>query len=168
MNDELKNRILSQRGFSFLELVVVIALTGIIAGVVSQLFVFGVDTYNDTITRKDLVPTARIAAEFLMSDLRTISDADNISTATATDLVFANIDYETISYSYDSGILTRNSKTLLEGLNEFLFDYSDVDGSDLGSPVSYPNEIWKIGFSLSATINGQPFELSSSIVPRKF
>ena len=158
----------SQSGFSFLEMVLVIALIGIIAGVMSQMFVWGVDMFDTVSTRKDSMQSGRIGAEFLVSDLRSISGADNITTATTTNLIFDNIDSETINYAYSGGSLTRNSNSLLVGLSNFQFTYRDVDGNDLSSPVSSPENIWKISFSVDATVDGDPFHLETSVVPRSF
>ncbi len=158
----------SQSGFSFLEMVMVIALIGIIAGVMAQMFVFGVDMFDATATRKDSMQGGRIAVEFMVQDLRAIADADDVTTATATSLTFYNIDSETINYSYSGGTLSRNSNTLLEGLSNFQLSYTDVDGVVLSTPVSTPGDIWKISFSIDATVDGKPFHMESSVVPRAF
>ena len=147
---------------------IVIALIGIIAGVMSQMFVLGVDMFDDSISRKDTVPSSRIAFEFLIDDLRALADAADIDAATTVSMQFDNIDSETITYTYSGGVLSRNSNTLLDGLSNFQFTFFDVDGNTLASPVTTPSDIWKISFSIDATVDGNPFHLASGVVPRKF
>ena len=176
MNNVKFNRISSpfhglkknETGYSFLEFVIVIALIGIIAGVMSQMFVLGVDMFDDSISRKDTVPSSRIAFEFLIDDLRALADAADIDAATTVSMQFDNIDSETIIYTYSGGVLSRNSNTLLDGLSNFQFTFFDVDGNTLASPVTTPSDIWKISFSIDATVDGNPFHLASGVVPRKF
>lgn len=165
-NAKCKNS--NEAGYTFLEFVIVIVLIGIIAGVMSTMFVFGVDMFNSSVSRKDTVPGSRIAAEFLINDFRAIADASDIASAATTNLQFNNIDSETITYSYSGGSLSRNSNTLLDGLSDFQFTFLDVDGDTLSSPVTTPSNIWKISFSLDATVDGNPFHLASGVVPRKF
>lgn len=158
----------NESGFTFLELVVVIALVGLIAGVMSQMFVWGVDMFDDSVSRKDTMPGGRIAVEFLIDDFRAIAESTDITSATTTSIQFDNIDSETITYSYSGGTLSRNSNTLADGLSDFQFTYTDVDGNTLSSPVSTPSDIWEISFAMGATVDGNPFHLASSVVPRKF
>ena len=74
----------NEAGYSFLEFVIVIVLIGIIAGVMSTMFVFGVDMFDSSVSRKDTVPGSRIATQFLIKDFRAIADASDIASAATT------------------------------------------------------------------------------------
>ena len=161
-------KIRHQAGLTILELIVVVTLVGIIAGVTARMFVWGVDMFDFVSSRKDVLQSARFGMDILVRDLRTIIDSADISVANASAVSFTNFDGETFSYGFSAGTLNRNGTALIDGLTGFHFTFYDVDGSDLGSPVSDPIDIWKIDISMDATLNSNPFHLESSVIPRSF
>ena len=156
----------NQSGYTMLELVLVIALLGIIAGVVARMFIWGVDIFTFVSNRKDVLQTSRIGMEVLVRDLRSVKSAIDINSATGNQFDFYNLDDENIVFVYSSGTLTRNSNSMVEGLSAFQFTYYDVNDNVLTSPVAALTNIWKIKFTLNATIDGKPFKLESTVIPR--
>ncbi len=169
MNDKTRpRRTANQAGYSLLELITVIVLIGIIAGVLSKMFIWGIDIFDFVSDRKDVLQSSRISMEILVKDLRSIKSAADIVSASSSQFDFYNIDDEEIVYSYSSNTLYRNANPMVVGLSSFQFTYQNASGGSLGSPVGSPSDIWKISFSLNATVDNSPMQLESTIVPRNF
>ena len=161
-------KITNQSGMTFLELIVVVTLVGIIAGLTGKMFVWGVDMFSFVSERKDTLQSARLGMDIVVRDLRSIEDPADISVAAASAIDFDNFNSETISYDFDAGTLSRDNAALIEGLTGFQFTYFDLNGANLGTPVSDPTSIYKIEIAIDATIDGSPFHLESSVIPRRF
>ena len=158
----------TQFGYTMLELVMAIALLGIIAGVMAKMFVWGIDIFDFVSNRKDVLQTSRIGIEILVRDLRAIKSASDINSASSSQLDFYNLDDENVIFVYNSGVFTRNSNNMIEGLSSFQFTYYDVSDAVISSPVADPSTIWKIKYTLNATIDAKQFHLESTVVPRNF
>ncbi len=151
-----------------LELVLAIALLGIIAGVMARMFIWGIDIYDFVSNRKDVLQSSRIGIEIMVRDLRAIKSAGDINSASGSQLDFYNLDDENIIFFYNDGDFTRNSNIMIEGLSSFQFTYYDVNDAIIGSPVADPTNIWKIKYTLNATIDAKTFHLESTVIPRNF
>ncbi len=158
----------NQFGYTMLELVLAIALLGIIAGVMARMFIWGIDIYSFVSNRKDVLQTSRIGIEILVRDLRSIKSAGDINSASNGQIDFYNLDDENIIFTYNSGVFSRNSNTMIDGLSSFQFTYYDVDDDLISSPVADPATIWKIKYTLYATIDAKTFHLESTVIPRNF
>ena len=82
----------NQTGYSLVELVIVIVLIGIIAGVLARMFIWGVDLFDVVSTRKDTVQSSRISMEVISKDLRMIKSENDIVSASNTGFNFYNLD----------------------------------------------------------------------------
>jgi prepilin-type N-terminal cleavage/methylation domain-containing protein len=157
-----------QCGYSILELILVIVLIGIIAGILARMFLWGMDIFNFVSDRKDVVQTSRIGMKILSKDLRSLQSTDDIVSASSSELEFYNPDDEEIVFSYSSGTVSRNSNSMIEDLSSFLFTYYEVDGDTIATPVEDVSDIWKIKYTLNATVGGNPVHMESSVIPRRF
>lgn len=157
-----------EAGYTILELILVIVLIGIIAGVMARMFLWGVDIFDFISDRKDLFQSSRIGMEILVKDLHAINSTANITSASSSQLNFTNLNNQQVAFSYNNGVLSRNSNNLIVGLDSFHFTFYDVNGDTLQTPVSTPSTIWKIKFSLNATVDNKPIHLQSIVVPRRF
>ncbi|MFQ5631217.1 MAG: prepilin-type N-terminal cleavage/methylation domain-containing protein [bacterium] len=156
----------SQRGYSLLELILVIVLSGIIVGIMARMLLWGIDVFDFVSNRTNMVQSSRIGMKKLEKDLLKIKSSDDINSATSTMLNFTNLNNQTIVLNYDSGKLTRNTNDLLQGLDSFYFTFYDAGGDTIPTPVTDPTDIWKIKFRLLATVDGKPWNLESMIKPR--
>lgn len=169
MNNEHKIRIIKvQSGFSFPELIVVVMLIGIIAGITGSMFNWGVDMFDFVTQRKDVLQASRFGMEIMVKDLRAIKSSNDIPTADSSSISFYNSRDEFISFSFVNGVLLRNSQPLIGDLTTCKFTYFDVNDNDLGTTVTDPSLIWQIDISINATINNNPFHVQSSVIPRSF
>lgn len=165
---KIRKKLKGQSGFSFSELIVVVTLIGIIAGITGSMFIWGIDMFDFIAQRKDVMQSARFGMEIMVKDLRSVKSSNDIPTANNSSLSFYNFNDQYITFSYDNGTLTRNGSALTEGLTDIDFTYFDVNGINLGSTVTDPSLIWQIDISIDAVIDGKPFHMESTVVPRSF
>ena len=157
-----------ESGYSLMELVIVIALIGILAGLLSRTFLWGIDLFDFLSNRKNTFQSARIGLEMMADDVRQITDKDRILSASGTTFSFLDPDAETVTYQYSGGTLQRNGQVLVEGLSSFSFTYYDSSGNVLATPVSDFSQIWMVRFEMSGTVDNKPFNLRLSVFPRAF
>lgn len=157
-----------QRAYSLLELILVITMLGIIAGVLASMLLWGVNMFSFVSDRMDMVQTSRISMKILDKSLRDLQGTNDIVSASSTELNFFNPDSEHIVFSYANGVLSKNGQSMVEGLSAFLFTYFKMAGDTIATPVADPSEIWKIRFTMRATVNNKPVRLESSVIPRRF
>ncbi|MCR4303776.1 MAG: prepilin-type N-terminal cleavage/methylation domain-containing protein [Gallionella sp.] len=112
-------------GFSLVELVLVVVLTGILAAVASQMlgkslqsFVFGKEAVKGD-------AQARVALERLTRDLRMVSSPANLVIAPATAITFSDTEGNNVSYSLAAGKLMRNTQVLADDVSSLQFIYLD-------------------------------------------
>lgn len=154
------------KGFSLVELMVVLTLIGIVAGITAKMLLVGAKTFDTVSTRNETLQINRIGIELLIKDLRMIKSSNDIVSADAGRLIFYTVDGEHITYLYSAGELTRNDHLLMNGLSEFQLIYYDNDGTELSVPVTNKSDIWDIKISADATVNESPFHLETKVHPR--
>ena len=112
----------NQKGFTIFELVIVIAILGVIAVFAVNIMHTQAVTFSNVFTNSGLLSDGRNALDMLRKDLHGLSP-DSISTMTATNLTFTRQDGNTITYSMASNTLTRNSNILAENISANPFSY---------------------------------------------
>lgn len=157
-----------QRGYSLIELIVVVVLIAIIAGITGRMLAWGIDMFDFISVRKDAMHAARLGVEIVVKDLRSLINSDDINTADDGTLIFDNLSGVTITLEFDEGSLIRNENPLIQNLSDFRFRYYDINELELGVPVTDPSLVWRIDFSLDAVVDGNPFHMESSVIPRSF
>lgn len=131
---------MNKRGFTLIELVLVITLIGIIAGVITLPLVEGVTVWFQAITREGITESGRIAIERMTREIRntrrTAANNPCISSATATSFVFSNYSSDcSNSITFDiSGTNIRRSGINLADNVQFL-EFRYYDGSNVTTGV---------------------------------
>ena len=133
----------SERGFSLLELFVVLSLLGIFLAAVQESLLVGLRAVNAADEREDIRMQLSNALDRL---IREVSMANNVDTAQDQQLQFdadLNGDGTTendILYQVSGGDLQRTyngaTVTLVRDLSSLDFDYTDLNGSALTTPVT--------------------------------
>lgn len=155
-------------GFSLVELIMVIVLTGILAAVASQMlgkslksFVFDKD-----VTKGDW--QARVALERLTRDLRMISAPTNIVMVPATAIIFSDTEGNNVNYSVTGGKLMRNAQVLADDINNLQFIYLRSDGNTIAATAA---EVYFITASVAVkrgTLTTDITGLRATVHPRNF
>jgi len=124
-------------GFTLMEIILVIVLIGIMAGVLIPPLQEGMLSYTATETRGDLTAQARQAATRMVRELRNIQkEADNtpnISSANVTTVTFVDVLDNTITFNLSGGTVQRNSDALVEQVSNLSFRYFDATNAELTS-----------------------------------
>jgi len=150
-----------QQGFTLLELVLVILLTSIIAGVASKIIAQGLTIYLTARYTTDADWQGRLALERMARDIRAVSSG-GISTAAASQLTFTDTNGNSVSYSLSSTSLMRNSQILANGVSTLTFGYFDKNGATTATS----SLIRYIKITLTIVQDNTNFSLSTSVYPR--
>jgi prepilin-type N-terminal cleavage/methylation domain-containing protein len=151
------------RGFTLIELIIVIVLLGIISVIATKMLAQGFNAY---LTGKNILNAdwqGRLAMERMVRDIRAIrSPTAGITTATATQLAFTDTNGTDIVYQVSGSNLMRNSQVLADGVQSITFSYFNQNGATTGvlSAIDY------ITIILNITQNNTTFSLTTSVNAR--
>jgi prepilin-type N-terminal cleavage/methylation domain-containing protein len=161
-------------GFTLVELIVVIAIIGIIASIVGFILLGAVDAWTFKITRSDILWDGRLAMERMVREIREIRNLTSVVTANSSQFRFINADDVDITYSVTSTNLNRtedgNANILAADVSSLGFTYYDANGDTIATPAVSPSEtnIRRVRINLTLTKNGKNLYLQSEGVPRNF
>ncbi|MFQ5706880.1 MAG: type II secretion system protein J [bacterium] len=158
----------SEKGMTLLEVILVMVMVAILAGFVSKIISFEIDTYNLISQRNELLQNARLALQMMTTDIRQMMAPDSIYQASADSIRFDDINDTMISYRYVGDQLWRNQDQLMTHVPDFQFDYFDKSGTLLNTPVMDPSLIRSVSLSLTILNQAQRVTLKSKITPRNF
>ncbi|MFQ5674494.1 MAG: PilW family protein [bacterium] len=158
----------SQSGMSLIELIMVMVMISVLAGFVSNLIFYEVNTYDLITNRKQGIQNSRYALHLMTRDLRQIANQDSIFQASTDSVRFKNVNNQAISYELANSNILRNGDLLLDNVGSFHFTYIDDAGDTLSTPVSDPRQIRAISLSLSTIIKGQVVNSKIKVTPRNF
>lgn len=116
---------MKQKGFSLLELVIVMIILGVVAAIGSKIIQAGFNSYftNENVTTANT--QARLALERMTRDIHAINSSASITTASATQLTFTDVNGTSITYQKSGTQLMRNAQVLSDGVNTLTFSYLD-------------------------------------------
>lgn len=158
-----------QQGFTLIELIMSIALMGIIAGIFISTIIEGARTYVFITSQNEASFTARFALKRMMIESR---NASRITAADTTSLAFTNTYSEDIQLSLSGSVISisddggANTYPLIENANSLTITYYDNQNNALATPVGNPDEVHSISFELETTKNGIPFPVKGKIYLR--
>lgn len=118
-----------QRGFSLIEMVLVIVIVGIIASVGAQLMGTGFQLYFTGRDTLSVDAQARLALERMTRELRTVRPATGLTMTPATQITFTDETGTAVQYILGGGNLMRNTQVLAGGVTGLGFVYLDRAGA---------------------------------------
>ncbi len=157
----------SLRGFTLIELIVVIVLMGILAVAVAPVLLTGVQAFHTTSASIDTLSKLRYAMVRMVREIREVrrnpaNTADyDIATMTATTLAFTKTDGNavTISSAAPDVMLAYStpaaSAVLTDELSSLAFSYYKIDGV---TPATGVTDVAFVRIDLTLTQNGAPYE----------
>jgi len=151
-----------EQGFSFIELIMVIILLSILAVVAGRILTAGLNSYLTVQNTTDADSQGRIALARMAIDLRNIRSTADITTASANQIVFTDINGNSITYQLSGTTLMRNAQILADGIQTLTFSYFDKNGAS----TSTTTDIRYITVKLNVQLNNTNFNLITSIYPR--
>lgn len=123
MEFKLTNHKRDHRGFTLVEMMVGVAIGGLLLAALATLYVFSMRSFASMANYSDLNQKSRYASDLLTRDIRSCT---NVAAATATQLVLEEPDFRT-TYTYDAISRTLNrskngeTKELLSGVDSLTF-----------------------------------------------
>lgn len=153
---------------TLIELIMVITLVTIIAGVISSIIYYEIDSFDLITVRNSQLQESRLGLQFMARDLRQIMSRDDIYQASEDSLRFKDVNDTMQSYKFQNNTILHNNDLLMQNVDEFEFSYFDEYGDALGSPVSDPSLIRSISFTVSTQDNGHLLSIENKVTPRNF
>jgi prepilin-type N-terminal cleavage/methylation domain-containing protein len=147
------------RGFTLIEFVMVIAITGIIISIINATLNQGFLAYLASKNLIDADWQGRLALARMSRDLHGVRSASDISTATASSIVFTNASGTTETYQVSGTTLTLNGQTLANGVQSFSLSYYNQTGASTGTPSA----IRYVTVNLTISLNNTHFNLTTSV-----
>jgi prepilin-type N-terminal cleavage/methylation domain-containing protein len=146
-----------QRGFTLLELVLVMVLIGILSALLSPFIAEAIESSAQHYAMSDVLSQGRFAEMRVVHDLRNIrsNTATDLSNMGANSITFNDVTGTQISYSLAGSNLQRNGVDLAKNVSALTFSYYDKTGAVTAtvSQVCYIN----VSFIISQTEASQSF-----------
>lgn len=156
----------THKGFTLVELVLSIAIVGVLAAVVGPILIGAVKSYALVTNRQATLNSTRLAIERMSSEMKLIPSANSIDIFQASTFQFDTPSENDINYTLSSGNLLRSGAVLVSNVTSLSFAYLDANGA----PTATKANIKRI--SVEMTINaGSGFgtlQLRTQVFPRRF
>ncbi len=162
------------KGFTLIELVIVISVVGIISVIIGSMLLGTIKAWTFKFNRNDILWDGRLAINRITREIRAVRDTASVTTASAAQFRFIDTNNVDITYSLSSTNLNRTENgtaNLLAGnVSSLAFTYYDANENTIAIPSVSPSatNIRRVRINLTLTKNGQNVYLQSDSVPRNF
>ncbi len=182
------------KGFTLIELIIVIVVVGVIASVFAMLIIQGIDTYGFVTIREDVLSEAELAMERMVKEIRQIQSYRNLLVAQATEVIyladstefqFVDVHNDIIGFKrseldetklvrqkfVEPGVLEHDD-LLAEEISSLAFEYWGWDGIDRWELLPTPlipgdiNRIKRIEISIQMERQNQEVRIDTQVYPR--
>jgi prepilin-type N-terminal cleavage/methylation domain-containing protein len=130
MSVKLKQWMRKIKGFTLLEMVIVIVVLGIVASIAAPMIYTAAQASQAQSRLSDILGQARSAMIRMSRDLRNIrsTDASDLVMG-ASSLSLIDVNTDAIAYTLSSGNLLRNGQILAQGVSNLSFTYYDANAA---------------------------------------
>jgi len=116
-------------GFTLIELIIVILILGVLAGMSAQPLMTGLNLYASKKDTDLLDWQGNVAIETMVRKIRTIESSADISIASPTQFQYTDATNTTYSYTLSSGNILENANILVGPATSLAFTYYDRNGA---------------------------------------
>lgn len=171
-----------QKGFTLMELVLSMAILGIVAVTAGMLIYQGTRSFEALSDQKEVTQMANLALERVSRELKLMKctpsgnscapSATDVPVMTATELRFINSGYEGRGLRLDgTSLMLRDGAgaadpeyALAAGVSSLVFGYSKSDGS----AATVVSDIWTVNVNMAFTSGQAAIDVKASVHPRSF
>lgn len=157
-------RMRKKQGFTLIEMVIVIVILSIIAGVAARVISTALNSYFDNQNIVNANEQGRLALERMTRDIHAINSPSSITTATSNTFSFIDVNGNSVTYSLSGSRLLRNSVVLADGVNVLAFEYYTGAGASAGTTTA----IRYINVRLNITQNNVNYTLRTTITTMNY
>lgn len=152
-------------GFTLIEMVVVIAVLGILAASAAGLFSSGTQAYISGKQGNILAARGQLALERMVRDLRLVRSATvtDLTITPSTQISFIQTTGATVSYTVSGATLMRNTQPLADSVTALNFTYLQRDAKTLAASVG---QVYYITAALTFTEGNSTLTLRATVHPR--
>jgi prepilin-type N-terminal cleavage/methylation domain-containing protein len=159
-------RLRSHRGFTLIEMIMVILILGIIIAMSSTLLTQGLDTFSTGENIMNANWQGQLAMERMARDILSVRSPADMTTLGASNFAFTDSNNNTLSYSLSgtSLNLTQNGSTaiLADGIQSLGFSYFDKNDA----ATTTPTLARFIRVTINVTQGNANYTLTTGIYPR--
>ena len=163
------------KGFTLIEMLIVIVLVGILATMAAMIIMQGVRAYSVEQSRSNAHYQARFAMERMAREIRLIrsSTVTDIPTMTGTTLRYNDINGVQMGFRLNGGNIERTEDnavswqtlaTNITGPGGNIFTYLDKVGAATAAPAS----LWLVQIQFTATQGTESIDMQTTVHPRNF
>lgn len=156
----------SQKGFTLIEMVMVIIILAIISSMLAPLLIEGLNTFSQEENIVNANWQGQIAMARMSRDIASIRSSSDLTTIATTNLAFTDSSNNTISYSLNGTDLTLTQNgtgaVLANGIQSLTFTYFDKNGVSTATATS----VRFIQIALNVIQNNVNYTLTTMIYPR--
>ena len=149
-------------GFTLVEMVVVIALLGIIGLVPSYVIVESMRVYARTAPKVDAAYQARLADDRMKREIRDLKGLGRVTAMTSSAFTFDDSSDTTIAYSLSASNLLRNGDLMAKGVTSLTFSYWKSDGT----VASAAADLNLVEYDLTVQTGSEPYRVQAAVFPR--
>ena len=163
---KIREYVKGSAGLTLVELVIVIAVMGIIILATTPFFKMHVKSYVSVSEGKDLMQSARIGFNRMIVEMRMIEAAIEIDEGHSHKIQFDLPHQNNINYTFESGQLKREGIKLIHGVQSFVIRYYRADGTLKNTPFSYDSDVWRIEVEMEVGDGEDNLVLHRQVTPR--
>ena len=169
------------KGFTIIELIIVIVITGIISGIFGMLIIQVIDVYSFVTVREDVLSEVELAMERMVREMRQIQKAaqaiEVIYLADISEFQFVDIHNDITGFKRDGSDLRRiefserdvvqYNDLLADGISILEFKYWDKDNNEF-EPITPEDrkKIKRIEISVEMERQDQEVTIDTQVYPR--
>lgn len=118
-----------KRGFTLIEMTLTLVLMGIIGVIIGRVMFQSFQMFTAAQNLSETDGKAFVALERIVNDIHTMRSPADITTMSASQLTFVDLNGTSIQFQLSGTTLSRNSQTLATGVQSLVFTYKGSTGA---------------------------------------
>ena len=128
-----------EKGFTFVEYVLVVALAGMIFLALAQIVVITIRSWDIAMSGASMIDLTDVNFSRMAREIRQMRDRTSLVTAYSNRIRFYDVNNNDITYRLYDGALERNGTECIDEVDSLTFQYLDKNGAVISSPIVSPS-----------------------------